>query len=109
MTRMHNPPHPGEVLKAYMGDKTVTETAARLGVSPATLSAMVRGASGVTPAMADRLGNALGTSAALWAGLQLQYDLHQASLRGTTGLDGRVIGAGAPGDARAWRSRQRQR
>jgi plasmid maintenance system antidote protein VapI len=25
MTRMHNPPHPGEVLKAYLGDRTVTD------------------------------------------------------------------------------------
>ena len=78
MTRMQNPPHPGEVLKAYLGDRTVTETAAWLGVSRATLSAMVLGASGVSPGMADRLGNALGTSPELWAGLQLQYDLHQA-------------------------------
>lgn len=109
MTRMHNPPPPGEVLKAYLGDKTVTEAAAQLGVRRATLSALVRGASGVTPAMADRLGNALGTSAALWAGLQLQHDLHQASLREITDLDGRVIGAGAPADARAYPSRKRQR
>jgi addiction module HigA family antidote len=109
MTRMHNPPHPGEVLKAYLGGKTVTEAAAQLGVRRASLSALVRGAFGVTPAMAEQLGNALGTSPALWAGLQLQHDLHQASLRGTTDLDGRVIGAGAPGDARAWRSRKRQR
>jgi len=106
---MHNPPHPGEVLKAYMGDKTVTETAARLGVSPATLSAMVLGASGVSPAMADRLGNALGTSPELWAGLQLQHDLRQSSLRGITDQDGRVIGAAEPDDARAYRSFKRQR
>lgn len=109
MTRMHNPPHPGEVLKAYLGDQTVTEAAAQLGVRRATLSALVRGTSGLTPAMADRLGNALGTSAALWAGLQLQHDLHQSSVRGTTDLDARGSGAVEPGDARAWRSRQRQR
>ena len=109
MTRMHNPPPPGEVLKACLGDKTVTEAAAQLGVSRATRSAMVLGASGVSPAMADRLGNALGTSPELWAGLQLQHDLHQSSLRGITDLDGRVIGAGGPGDARAYRCCKRQR
>lgn len=108
MTRMHNPPHPSEVLKAYLGDKTVTEAVAQLGVSRATMSAMVLGASGVSPAMADRLGNALGTSAELWAGLQLQYDLHQSSLRGITDQDGRVIGADEPGDARAYRNFKRQ-
>lgn len=109
MTRMHNPPHPGEVLKAYLGDKTVTEAAVQLGVRRAALSAMVLGASGVSPTMADRLGSALGTSAELWAGLQLQHDLHQSSLRGTTDLDGRVIGAGEPGEARGYRRRKRQR
>ena len=109
MTRMHSPPPPGEVLQAYLVDTTGTEAAAQLGVSRATLSAMVRSASGITPAMAERLGSALGTSPELWAGLQLQHDLHQASLRGTTGLDGRVIGAVAPANARACRSFKRQR
>ena len=108
MTRMHNPPHPGEVLKAYLGDTTVTEAAVQLGVSWATLSAMVLGASGVSPAMADRLGHALGTSPKLCAGMQLQHDLHQASLRGITDQDGQVIGAGEPGGARAYGSFKRQ-
>ena len=31
MTRMHNPPHPGEVLPEYLGNVTVTEAAAKLG------------------------------------------------------------------------------
>jgi plasmid maintenance system antidote protein VapI len=29
--------------------------------------------------MAYRLGSAFGTSPEMWAGMQLQYDLHQAS------------------------------
>ncbi len=81
MTRMHNPPHPGEVLKAYLDGRTVTETAAWLGVSRAARSAIVLGASRVSLDMADRLGNALGTRPELWAGMQLQNDLHQAGLR----------------------------
>lgn len=84
MTRMHNPPHPGEVLKEYLGDRTVTETAARLGVSRATLSRIVSGASGVSLDMAFRLGEAFGTSPELWAGMQLQHDLHQAGRRRRT-------------------------
>ena len=52
MTRMHKPPHPGEVLKEYLGDRTVTETAARLGVNRATLSRIVSGTSGVSIEMA---------------------------------------------------------
>lgn len=33
MTRMHNPPHPGEVLREYLGDITVTEAAMKLDVN----------------------------------------------------------------------------
>lgn len=78
MTRMHNPPHPGEVLREYLGDLTVTDAAIRLGVARVTLQRVVSGAAGISPDMAYRLGSAFGTSPELWAGMQLQYDLHQA-------------------------------
>lgn len=78
MTRMHNPPHPGEVLREYLGDVTVTEAASRLGVSRVTLQRVVTGAAGVSPDMAYRLSAAFGTSPELWAGMQLRYDLYQA-------------------------------
>ena len=78
MTRMHNPPHPGEVLREYLGDMTVTEVAAHLGVSRVTLQRVVTGAAAISPDMAYRLGTAFGTSPEFWAGMQLQYDLHQA-------------------------------
>lgn len=78
MTRMHNPPHPGEVLKEYLGDVSITDAAKTLGVGRVTLSRVVTGASGVSPDMAYRLGAAFGTSPELWAGIQLQYDLYQA-------------------------------
>ncbi|NBW79015.1 MAG: addiction module antidote protein, HigA family [Betaproteobacteria bacterium] len=77
MTRMHNPPHPGEVLREYLGDTTVT-AAATLGVNRVTLNRIVTGASGISADMAYRLASAFGTSAELWAGMQLQYDLYQA-------------------------------
>ncbi len=79
MTRMHNPPHPGEVLREYLGDVTITNAAAQLGVSRVTLQRVVSGAAGVSPDMAFRLAAAFCTSPELWAGMQLQYDLHQAS------------------------------
>lgn len=79
MTRMHNPPHPGEVLREYLGDLTITDVAARLGVGRVTLQRVVTGAAGISPDMAYRLGAAFGTSPELWAGLQMQYDLHQAA------------------------------
>ena len=78
MTRMYNPPHPGEVLREYLGDVTVTDAAANLGVSRATLSRVVTGSSGISPDLAYRLGDAFGTSAEIWAGMQMQYDLYQA-------------------------------
>jgi antitoxin HigA-1 len=78
MTRMHNPPHPGEVLRDYLGDTTVTEAAMKLGVNRVTLSRVVSGAAGVSADMAYRLAAALDTSPELWAGIQLQYDLYQA-------------------------------
>jgi addiction module HigA family antidote len=76
---MHNPPHPGEVLREYLGDLTITETAARLGVSRVTLQRVVSGAASVSADMAFRLSAAFGTTPELWAGMQLQYDLFQAS------------------------------
>lgn len=79
MTRMHNPPHPGEVLREYLGDITVTEAAVKLGVNRVTLSRVVTGSAGVSADMAFRLGEAFGTSPEFWAGMQLQYDLYQAS------------------------------
>jgi plasmid maintenance system antidote protein VapI len=62
---MHNPPHPGEVLREYLGEVTVTEAA-------------VKQAAGISPEMAYRLAEAFGTSPELWAGMQMQYDLYQA-------------------------------
>ncbi len=78
MTRMHNPPHPGEVLREYLGNTTVTEAAIKLGVNRVTLSRVVTGAAGISADMSYRLADALGTSPELWAGMQLQYDLYQA-------------------------------
>jgi len=75
---MHNPPHPGEILREYLGGITVTEAASKLGVNRVTLSRVVTGSSGVSADMAYRLGEAFGTSPELWAGMQLQYDLYQA-------------------------------
>jgi antitoxin HigA-1 len=78
MTRMHNPPHPGEILREYLADITVTEAAGKLGVDRVTLSRFTTGAAGISADMAYRLGEAFGTSPELWAGMQLQYDLYQA-------------------------------
>jgi addiction module HigA family antidote len=78
MARMHNPPHPGEVLREYLGELTVSDVAAHIGVSRATLQRILSGAASVSADMAYRLGAALGTSPDLWAGIQLEYDLYHA-------------------------------
>ena len=51
----------------------------KLGVNRVTLSRVVTGSSGISADMAYRLGDAFGTSPELWAGMQMQYDLNQAS------------------------------
>ena len=87
MTRMYNPPHPGEILRDYLGDTTVTEAAMELGVNRVTLSRVVSGAAGISADMAYRLGEAFGTSPELWAGMQMQYDLYQAGKLKRTGVE----------------------
>ncbi len=79
--RMFNPPHPGEVLKEYLGSVSVTRAARHLGVTRAALSRVLNGSAGISADMALRLSDALGTTPELWAGMQAQYDLWQASKR----------------------------
>lgn len=79
MNRKKAPPHPGEVLRDYLGDVSVTEAARKLAVSRSTLSRILNGASSVSADIAVRLGMALDTSPDLWAGLQWKFDLYQAS------------------------------
>ena len=59
-TRMHNPPHPGEVLQDTVLDRiSVSEFAEKLGVSRVTLSRLVNSKAGVSADMALRLADAL--------------------------------------------------
>jgi antitoxin HigA-1 len=79
--RMHNPPHPGEIIKTLCLEPlgvSVTQAAEALGVSRKTLSAIVNGRAGISPEMAIRLSIAFGTSAESWLNQQTQYDLWQA-------------------------------
>lgn len=76
--RMHNPAHPGLVLREYLGQTSVTEAAQRLGVTRAALSRILNGKAAISADMAVRLSILLSTSSSLWAGMQLDYDLWQA-------------------------------
>jgi antitoxin HigA-1 len=79
--KMHNPPHPGEVIRALCLEPlglTVTRTAVALGVSRKTLSAVLNGRAGISPEMAIRLSLAFDTTPESWLNQQLQYDLWRA-------------------------------
>jgi len=81
---MHNPPHPGDILKELCLkplELTVTDAARALGVSRKTLSAIVNGKAGISPEMAVRLSIAFNTSSESWLNQQSQYDLWQAEQR----------------------------
>ena len=75
---MHQPPHPGEILRELCLlplQLTVTEAADSLGVSRNTLSAILNGRAGISPEMAIRLSIAFNTTAESWLRQQMQHDL----------------------------------
>ena len=81
---MHNPPHPGEIIREQCIEPlglTITAAAKGLGVTRKALSELVNGHSGVSPEMAIRLSKAFGSNPEIWLRLQLQYDLWQAERR----------------------------
>jgi addiction module HigA family antidote len=75
---MHNPPHPGEILRdlclAPLG-LSVSDAAKALRVSRKTLSEILNGRAGISPEMAIRLAIAFDTTAESWMNQQTQYDL----------------------------------
>jgi len=76
--RMHNPPHPGEIIREFCIEPlnlSVTEAAHALGVTRKTLSALLNGRSGISPEMALRLSKVFGRTPEGWLRLQLQFDL----------------------------------
>ena len=87
MSTMHNPPHPGEIVREECLKPlglSVTAAAEGLGITRKALSELLNGHSGVSPEMAIRLAKAFGSSAETWLRLQMQYDLWQAEQRAET-------------------------
>jgi addiction module HigA family antidote len=81
---MHNPPHPGEVIKRQCLAPlrlTVTAAAEGLGVSRNTMSMLVNGRLGISPEMAIRLSLGFGGSPESWLRQQMDYDLWHAQQR----------------------------
>ncbi|MGD1027300.1 HigA family addiction module antitoxin [Candidatus Binatus soli] len=78
---MHNPPHPGEVIRELCLQPlgiSVTAAARSLGVTRKALSELLNGKSGVSPSMALRLAIAFDSSPESWLNMQQQYDLYRA-------------------------------
>ena len=78
---MHNPPHPGEMVKDVCLKElklSVTRAASGLGVPRKTLSEIVNGRAPVDAEMAIRLSKAFGSTPNMWLGMQTAYDLWQA-------------------------------
>ncbi|HKV64994.1 MAG TPA: HigA family addiction module antitoxin [Rhodanobacteraceae bacterium] len=81
MAGMYNPPHPGEVLREWLEGVTVTEAAARLGVTRVALSRILNGSAGISADMDLRLSKALNTTPGSWYAMQSSYDMWQAQRR----------------------------
>ncbi len=76
--KMHDPPHPGEIIKELCLEPlglSVTDASKALGVSRKTLSSIVNGRAGISPEMAMRLSMAFDTTAESWLNQQVQHDL----------------------------------
>ena len=81
---MHNPPHPGGILKRQYLEPmnlSITATAESLGVSRKQLSLLLNEKTGVSPQMAIRLGAAFDTTPEFWLNLQRAVDLRNAQRR----------------------------
>lgn len=82
---MHNPPHPGEIIRTLCLEPlslSITEAAKALGVSRKALSSVLNGRSGITLEMAMRLSIAFDTTPESWLIQQMQYDIWQATQKG---------------------------
>ena len=84
---MHNPPHPGEIVRELCLEPlglSVTAAAEALGVSRKALSELLNGKSGISAEMAIRLSIAFKTSAQSWMMQQAMYDLYHAKQKQLT-------------------------
>lgn len=84
MAHMHNPPHPGEILKEDVLPGlglTVTKAADQLKITRPALSRVLNGKAAISAEMAIRLAQWLGGSSESWLYMQATYDLWQAKKR----------------------------
>jgi len=82
---MKNPPHPGEMIGDSIEEMglSVSEAARGLGVTRQQLHNVIAGRSAISPDMAFRLEQALGSSADAWLRMQADHDLAKIRARAT--------------------------
>lgn len=80
---MKNPPHPGRMLRDDIEalNLSVAEAAKGLGITRQQLYNVLNGKSAISPEMAVRLEQGIGSAAETWLALQQAYDLAQARQR----------------------------
>lgn len=78
---MADAPHPGEILREDFvkpSGLSVTDLAAVLGISRKNLSQILNEKTVISAEMAIRLSKVFKTSAKVWAGIQMEYELSMA-------------------------------
>ena len=82
-TTIHNPAYPGDNLRDALAAKgwTVTEAAEKLGCKRQTLSRLLNGRTGISPAMALALEHIGWSNAACCVRRQAHYDLAPECIR----------------------------
>ena len=83
---MKNPPHPGQGIKDDLDELgvSVADAAKGMGVTRQQLYRVIAGECAITPEMAYRLEQAIGSTADFWMRLQTNYDLAQIRQRAST-------------------------
>ena len=82
MELMHDPPHPGVMIRElWMGGLSVEAAADRLRVNPEDLQRLLDGRCGISPSMALKMADAGWSNAPYWMRIQAYYDLAQERLR----------------------------
>lgn len=82
---MKNPPHPGRLVKDEIEalGLSVAQAAEGLGVTRQQLYRVIKGECAISPEMAMRLEKGIGSSAATWLRMQMNYDLAKLHERDT--------------------------
>ena len=85
---MKNPPHPGRLIAENIVELglSVTKAATGMGITRQHLYKVIKGDCGISPEMAVRLEQAIGSTAEAWLRMQNAYDLAQVRQ-----YDGKIV------------------